>query len=496
MTSQLSQLVKLSPELRREAVGRLRCQAGVGPAPSAPGSAAPLIRRAVRDREPPSASYFQEQLLFLHLLHPESAAYNIPLRARISGPLDVGKFGATIDRVTTRHEALRTHLELVDGRTVQSITPAGGTEVAVTDLSSLPEPERAEALEQAVAAAVHEPFAVRRGPLVRVHLVRLSEAEHELIWVAHHAVADGQSLHALVREIAATYRAVSTGSGPIPPLPVQYADLAVHQREQLTDDRMQAMIEHWRPLLAGAPDFDPPTDLPRPAVQDFAGAMLAFEVPDPVADRLHNAGRELGATLFMVLFAAYRVLLAGWTGQHDLTVGTSVAGRGSTDTDQLIGPLLNVVPTRVAVGPGATFRALVEQVRDSVSDALDYQELPLGQLVRGLAPPRDPGRNPLYQTMFDVNECGPGPQALADDLALTQVPIALEVSQMDVAVVMANELDTLTGRFEYRTALFREETISSLSEAFVRILAAVGEDPDARLDDLVRDVPTPAGVPR
>jgi hypothetical protein len=368
--------------------------------------------------------------------------------------------------------------------------------VPVTDLSSLPAAERAEALEQAVSAAVHESFAVRSGPLVRVRLVRLSDSEHELIWVAHHAVADGQSLHALVREIAATYRAVSTGAGPLPPLPLQYADLAMHQREQLTEDRLTAMIEHWRPLLAGAPAFDPPTDLPRPAVQDFTGAMHHFTVPDAVADKLHDAGRELGATLFMVLFAAYRVLLAGWTGQHDLTVGTSVAGRGSTGTDQLIGPLLNVVPTRAVVGPGETFHTLVEQVRDGVSDALDYQELPSGQLVRGLAPPRDPGRNPLYQTMFDVNECGPGPQALGDDVVLTEVPIALEVSQMDVAVVMANELDTLTGRFEYRTALFGEATISSLSEAFVRILAAVGEDPEARLDDLVRAVPVPAGARR
>ncbi|TCC06317.1 condensation domain-containing protein [Kribbella soli] len=494
MTSSLSQLVKLSPDQRREAVGRLRCQAGVGPAPSAP--AAPLIRRTARDAEPPVASHFQEQLLFLHVLHPRSAAYNIPFRARISGSLDIATFSETIARITARHEALRTHLELFDGRTVQRIAPAGRPVVPVTDLSMLAAGERAEALRLAVAAAVHEPFAVRQGPLVRVQLVRLSDSEHELIWVAHHAVADGQSLHALVREIAATYRAVSAAGGPLPPLPVQYADLAAHQRERLTDDRLAAMIEHRRPLLEGAPDFDPPTDLPRPAVQDFAGAMLEFEVPDAVAERLHEAGRKFGATLFMTLFAAYRVLLASWTGQYDLTIGTSVAGRGSPDTDQLIGPLLNVVPTRIAVGSDKTFRSLVEQVRDGISEAMDYQELPLGQLVRGLAPPRDPGRNPLYQTMFDVNECGPGPQALADDLTLTQLPIALEVSQMDVAVVMANELDTLTGRFEYRSALFREETIKALSDAFLRLLAAVGNNPDARVADLLGVVPAPAGVRR
>ncbi|MFL5537410.1 MAG: amino acid adenylation domain-containing protein, partial [Longimicrobiaceae bacterium] len=301
-------------------------------------------------------SFAQERLWFIDRLEPGSAAYNVPGAWRLGGALDEAALERSLGEIVRRHEALRTTFGEVDGSPVQVIAPFGGFVVPVEDLSGLGEADREAALGRRAGEEALQPFDLAAGPLFRAALLRLGEEDHVLLLSMHHVVSDGWSMGVLFRELSALYAAYREGrESPLPELPVQYADYAVWQREQLEGEALDRQLAYWRERLAGAPELlELPTDRPRPPVLTYRGARVSTEFSLEVLERLRALGRQEGATLYMVLLGAFQVLLGKYAGSEDVVVGTPLAGRTRREVEELIGFFVNtlVLRTDLRVDPG------------------------------------------------------------------------------------------------------------------------------------------------
>ncbi len=292
-----------------------------GVAPEAP------ITPAARDQELP-LSFAQERLWFLHQLQPASPAYHIPMAVRLRGPLDPAALNASLNQIIARHEALRTTFAQRDGRPLQVVAPSLTLTLTLVDLVGLPASAREAERERLAHAAALAPFDLAAGPLLRALLLRLDEREHVLLLTLHHIITDGWSQGVLVRELTTLYAALTGGpAAELPALAVQYADYAVWQRAWLRDAARERLLAYWRAQLADLPTLTLPTDRPRPPLQTFSGAHEPLQLAPELSAALAALARETGATLFMTLLAAFKVLLLRYSGQSDLAVGTPIAGR-------------------------------------------------------------------------------------------------------------------------------------------------------------------------
>ncbi|HEX3129772.1 MAG TPA: amino acid adenylation domain-containing protein, partial [Thermoanaerobaculia bacterium] len=357
-------------------------------------SVGPSLRPRVSGGDPP-LSFAQERLWFLDRLEPGSAAYNLPAALRLTGSLDVAALERAFAGVVRRHAALRTTFADRGGEARQVIAPPTGWTLPVVDLRALPEAER-EAERLAIEEAL-TPFDLTAGPLLRTRLLRLSGDEWLLLVSQHHIVSDGWSLGVLVREVAALY-----SGAPLPDLPIQYADYAVWQREWLCGEVLDAQIHYWTAELAGAPEvLELPSDRPRPAVRSDLGGIETFGLS---GEPLRKLARSQGATLFMVLLAAFQAWLHRYSGQPDILVGTPVANRGRTEIEGLIGFFVNSLVMRGRIEPpGASrlsFLDLLAHVRSTALAAYAHQDVPFERLVEELGVERSLSHTPLFQVML------------------------------------------------------------------------------------------------
>ncbi|HEX7957441.1 MAG TPA: condensation domain-containing protein, partial [Pyrinomonadaceae bacterium] len=299
---------------------------------------APPLQAGAR-REPLPLSFAQQRLWFLDQLEPESPFYNIPLAVRLNGQLNQEVLARTLTEILRRHEVLRSRFATVEGRPTLLLDEAEAVTVPTVDLSGLDASARRQEAERLAAAEAQRPFDLSAGPLWRVHLLKLGEEEHVLLFSLHHIVTDGWSMGVLVREVSALYDAFSRGeTSPLPELPIQYADYAVWQQAWLSGEVLGRQLEYWRGRLAGAPAvLELPTDRPRPAVQSFRGAYVEVEVGQEVSAGLVALGRHEGVTLYMTLLAAFQVLLSKYSGSEDVVVGSPIAGRTRKEVGDLIG---------------------------------------------------------------------------------------------------------------------------------------------------------------
>ncbi|HEX6038245.1 MAG TPA: condensation domain-containing protein, partial [Longimicrobium sp.] len=459
-----SRLAGLSPEKRRLLELRLQTQRtqAAGPAlvPRPRGAPLPL-------------SFAQQRLWVLDRLDPGSAAYNMPGPLRLRGPLDARALERALDALRERHESLRTTFgETAEGEPVQVIRPFAPAALETDDLSALD----AEAREAEVARRVHADantgFDLVAGPLFRAHLLRLAEDDHVLLLCLHHSISDGWSIGILSRELGALYDAFTAGHPhPLPPLPVQYADFAVWQRAHLAGEVLTRHLDFWRSRLSGAPPaLELPTDRPRPAVESHRGMLLRTHVPAALAERVRALAQAENATVFAVLLAALRIVLARWSGQDDVVIGTPVAGRTRSEVEGLIGFFVNTLPLRGAVNPAEPFRALLARERVATLAAFDHQELPFERIVEELRIHRDLSRNPVFQVSLMLQN------ARVEAVGLTGVRIApLEVSydtaRFDLGFDVYDEPDGgLRIETEYATDLFDRATAERLTGHLVRLL--------------------------
>ncbi|PPK63150.1 non-ribosomal peptide synthetase [Actinokineospora auranticolor] len=482
MSDALSRLARLSPEQRARVMATLRSTA----APSVPAER-PLVALP-RDGAPLPAAPVQEQFWFLHQIAPTQPTYTIPFSFTLTGELDVDVLVAVLAEVERRHEVLRASLVEHEGRIVHRIAePAEMPQLALVDLSGLPTAERERRAEELIRQTVRTVFDPARGPLLRSVLIRFSATEHLLLWVAHHAIADGISLGVLANEIVGLYRQLTDPRAPELPEPaVQYADYATWQREWLSGRRREKLVGYWTELLSGVPALDLATDFPRPPRQTFDGATKWFRVPARLTGQLRALAEREGCTLFMLLLATYQVLLARHAGQDDFAVGVPVAGRGKPEVDALIGPFLNTVALRADLADDPAFTDLLARVRDAVLDGFGHQELPFGAVVEALKQRRDSSRNPVYQVMFGFGNTPISEERIPLGPGVSMIPrgITNGTARVELELVMEEDGDELTGRLEYNTALFGPTTADRLAERFVALLRGIAAAPATRVGAL------------
>ncbi|HYO62149.1 MAG TPA: amino acid adenylation domain-containing protein, partial [Pyrinomonadaceae bacterium] len=363
------------------------------------------------------------------------------------------------------------------GEPVQVINEARPVSLPAIDLSHMEEAEReAEAVRLAREEAAL-PFDLAAGPLMRVGLLRLSQEEHICLLTMHHVVSDGWSVAVLMNEVAALYEAYAAGQeSPLPELPVQYADYAVWQREHLRGEVLDNQLTYWKQQLAGAPAaLELPTDRPRPAVQTHRGAREHFRLDAELTGDLKALSRREGATLFMTLLAGWQALLARYSNQEDVSVGTPVAGRQRGETEPLVGFFINTLVMRTRVRGGAGFRELLREVRETCLGAYAHQDAPFERLVEELVEERDLSRTPLFQVWF-VLQNTPAPSYELPGLTLNVTEADNATAKFDLLLAMSEEDGQLTGTLEYNSDLFDASTAARLVEHFERLLSAAAAD--------------------
>jgi aspartate racemase len=438
-------------------------------------------------------SLAQQRIWFYSKFAPDNPFYNIPLRFRLKGLLDLAILEKSLNEIVARHEVLRTAIASVDGHPRQVVSANAKLTLVIKDLSKVDQAENE--LQRLATVEAQEPFDLAQGPLFRCTLVRLGEAEHELLLTMHHVIADGWAVGVFVRELTELYSAQVKGTEPrLSDLPVQYADYAVWQREWADGEECKGQLEYWKRQLDGLTSLQLLTDHPRPVERSFAGGGQSLALSPELSEALRAFSEEQGVTLFMTLLAAFQTLLYRYTEQQDIAIGSPIANRNREEIEGLIGFFANSVVLRAQVTGELTFIELLQQVREVTLGAYAHQDLPFDKLVAELQPERATNRNPLFQVVFALQN------APVDELDLAGVKLSspssagrsdifdslalLAATRFDLELHLWDQPDGICGGFLYSTELFDQATVRRLSEHFRNILAAVVSDPSQRLSDV------------
>ncbi len=460
------------------------------------GAPPPLV---ARPGEAPVLGFAQQRLWVLDRLQPGSAAYNIPYAVRLTGALDVQALERGLETIVQRHEVLRTTFGEHEGQPVARVVERARVELGRVELSGLSaEAREAEVLRRAREEA-RRPFVLSEGPLLRTLLLRLGETEHVLLLTMHHIVTDGWSTGIFVRELAALYGAFSRGApSPLAELPLRYADYARWQREWLRGEALETQLSYWRRRLAGSPPvLNLPLDRPRPEVPEFQPGAHRLSLSRERVEPLRVLAQREGSSLFMVLLAGFQALLARWSGQEDVAVGTPVAGRTRAEVEGLIGLFVNTLVLRTDVSGAPTFRELVARVREGALGAYAHQEVPFEKLVEELNPVRDLRYSPLFQVMF-VLQNAPRTRLELPGLTLAGLDVLQGSSKFDLTLSLEETETGLEGVLSYNARLFDAETVARMATELEALFGAVVARPDQPLPSLLegglRAMPPPLPV--
>uniref|UniRef100_UPI001CCA031F non-ribosomal peptide synthetase n=1 Tax=Streptomyces sp. LS1784 TaxID=2851533 RepID=UPI001CCA031F len=432
---------------------------------SASGGERPALTRSGATGAP--LSKFQRGLWFLDQWNPDAPTYVVPWVFRFSGPVDPELLRRALAGVVARHESLRTTFELAEDGPRQVVHPAVELPFTLTETTA----DRVDAL---VAEAALEPFDLERGPLVRARVFRAGGAT-TLLLLLHHIVWDEGSLPVLEAELQELYTASAEGRpAELPELAVQYGDYAAWQYQ---DDTAERQLDYWREQLRDAPTapaLEP--DRPRPEEQGFRGAFHRFTMPGPVAEAVRALARSEDATPFMVLLAGLALTLHRRSGQRDLVLGSPVNVRGRSELDGLIGYFVNLLPLRLKLEEGASFRELVRHVREVSIGGYRHQEVPFDDIANAVLDERPEDRNPLCQVLLELHPLDPRPFTVGGH-AVTRALHSNPVSRFDLSVSVDDLGTGFTGRFEYDSDLFAAATMAGLCEEWLGTLAAAVEVP-------------------
>jgi amino acid adenylation domain-containing protein len=428
------------------------------------------------------ASYAQSILWFQDRVAPGQSTYHVTLCFRCRGPLDVAGLGAALTTVVARHEALRTTLPERDGGPVQQIAAPAPVELAVHDVPG-DDPDarhtRGVALAREFALA---PFDLAAGPLWRAAVYRTGEQDHLFVFSVHHAVFDGMSVGVFAGELSRLYEAGRAGvPADLSELPIQYADYSMWQRDWLAGDRRERLVSYWREQLADVPLLEVPADRPRPAKLSYAGDIAQQPIPQSTVDAVHTIAREMGVTPYVVYLSTLFLLLQRHTGQDDLVVGASTAGRSRPELEALIGCFVNVLAIRANLPGEPTFRDAVRHVDGVVREAFAHGDLPFGQVVEALGGPSDPARAPIAQVVFNV--LGDLPMPSFGGVEVEPELLAQRTAKFDITLEVADAGPGAPAHgsrigAEYSTDLYDAETIEALLDQYARLLGRVTAEPD------------------
>ena len=393
MTDLNQKIAGLSPEKRALLEARLLKKS----APQKPiGTTAPSVSAELE------LSFAQKSLWFLDRLEPNSSFYTIPQAMRIRGALNVEALRKSFETVVNRHEALRTQIVSDNGLPKSRLVENVNFEMTMMDLGGFPEEKRLVESGRLIDTEARRPFDLENDLMLRVSLVRLAENDHILLLSIHHIASDLWSFSVLFRELTALYQNFCDGgASPFSSMTFQYSNFARSQREFLQGEKFQKQLAHWKEKLAGdLPELDLPADRPRPQVQNFRGARKYIHVPAELSAQLKNLSQQENATPYIALLTAFQILLHRYSGQSEIIVGSPLGGRSQIESEQLIGYFVNPLVLRCDLSGEPTFREMLQRSREVVFTAFANQDVPFERLVDELRVPRNPGRNPVFQIMF------------------------------------------------------------------------------------------------
>ncbi|MBV9624350.1 MAG: amino acid adenylation domain-containing protein, partial [Acidobacteria bacterium] len=474
--SEDSKTANLSPA-KRALLERLRKRAPLAPAP--------LIRpRASRHRAP--LSFAQQRMWLIQQLDPESYLYNEPRALRIHGQLGAGVLERALNSVIARHEVLRTTFrEDRNGELWQEISPELEIPLPATDLSSHPEPEREEELKRRMLEFGRQPFDLTRLPLLRAHLYQLGAHDHVLAMSFHHIISDGWTGGIFFRELGEFYQAELSGARPqLRELPVQYADYALWQREWMQGPVLENELKFWQKHLEGAPpSIDLPSDRARPEALDYAGEFASIPLSRALSDRLKELGRDEATTLFPVFLAGLNLLVARWSGQQDLVVGTISANRDHMEIENLIGCCTNFLPLRSQVVPEQTALDLLRRTKKVVLEGFEHQNCPFEKITEAVRPQRALNVNPLYNISLQVQNY-PEMAFRTAELEARLIRFDLGVAFLDLRFLAEERDGVLWLDCEYNRHLFDAKTIEALLRGYVSVLEQIALRPQMRVREI------------
>ena len=445
--------------------------------------AQPVLPRAERHFAP--LAFNQESLWFLEQLNPQTSIYNLSDARRLTGTLEVAALQQSLDAMVERHEALRTAFGDCEGEPHQIISAPQPIKLNWHDLSHHAETERENLAQRLLREETERPFDLSHGQLIRITLIKLKPQQHILLVMMHHIISDGWSLGIFWQELAQHYESFcQLINFSLPELPIQFADYAVWQRQNLLGEAFNQHLEYWQQQLADAPALlELPTDRPRPAVQTFRGAQQTVSLPRELHNELLALSRCEGVTPFILLLTAFKALLVHYTGQDDIVVGSPLAGRTQTETENLIGFFVNPLVLRTNLSGNPTFREMLRRVRDTALGAFAHQDVPFEKLVAELRPERSLSYNPIFQTAFALhNQTTPALQMAG--LSLSPIKLGAVTAKFDLYVSLRETPDEWSVTIEYNTDLFDHATIERMLGHYQNLLTGVISDQTLHLSEL------------
>ncbi|MEH2430772.1 MAG: amino acid adenylation domain-containing protein [Nostoc sp.] len=444
-------------------------------------------------------SFAQQRLWFLDQLAPGNPFYNVSTALHLTGSLNFTALKQTFNEIVRRHETLRTRFVMVEQQPVQAIAPSLTIPLPLIDLRNFDSPERDTRVQQIVTQEAQYPFNLTTGPLLRVKLLQLDEAEYLLLLNLHHIVADGWSIGVLIKELGVLYKALAEDkrclttsysvSTLLPELPIQYADFAQWQREWLQGvaangtSPLQSQLVYWQKQLNGISVLNLPTDRLRPAVPSYRGAKQFLELPHSLTQALEALSSQEGVTLFMTMLAAFQTLLYRYTQQEDIAVGSPIANRNLSELEGLIGFFVNSLVLRTDFSGKVTFRELLNRVREVTLEAYSHQDLPFEKLVEELHPERDLSYHPFFQVVFSLQNT-PIETLELSGLTLSLFEFDSKTAKLDLEFHLWQDLESLKGQMVYSTDLFDDKTITRMLGHFQTLLESIVANPGQRISDL------------
>ncbi|WP_263357601.1 non-ribosomal peptide synthetase [Acidicapsa ligni] len=425
-------------------------------------------------------TYEQEAIWLMERFHPGTVAYSIPEAFFFEFAVDLELLSRSMDYLLQRHEILRCSISEKDGVAYQHVAESFHIPIDFTDLSTIDEALRDAELHALVRQMSRIPFNLSKPPLVRAHLFRLAPARHVAFVNVHHILADRESMDILQHEIEIIYTALAQGRAvDLPPLPIQYMDYAVWEREHSVVLHEQQST-YWKKKLADAPTYlELPFSKPRPSIQTFAGDIEPFFISEQTTAGLRVLALSENASLYMLLLSAFSVLLTRYTGKQDFCIGSPISGRHRTETEPLIGLFVNTVVMRCQPSSANTFRELLKQVRSTALEAYSHSETPFQRLVAELHPERNPGISPLFQIMFALDSLRGETRGVS-----SQIDTEPGVSKFDLTLQLSEAGGAVGGHFEYRTDLFDRAGIHRFANSFSVLLDSIVHEPDRAISEL------------
>jgi hypothetical protein len=461
------------------------------PSVASSGSASPGSLGEPLYRFPTSLA--QQSFWYLDRLEPGNPCWNIAVRFRIVGALDLSLLQRSIDEVVRRHDILRTSFTLIEGGLSQIVHSEAAIPLPLDDLSGLPSAARDAEEERRTVAEASMPFDLKTGPLLRVRLLKLATQEHMLLLTIHHIVSDGWSIGLFSDEIAAHYETLPSGNpSASPDLPLQYADYTIWKNEQNESAAGADLRTYWQTKLANLPVCEIPPDYPRPPGKTQRAYILSLVLPVSLTDSLTALARDHGCTLYTLSVAALKMLIAHYAGQQDVYVGTLLAGRDRVELEPLIGAFINTIILRTDLSGDPTFLDLLALVQRTVEEGMAHQDLHFQQVVEALRLKRDPNRPTVYSINFIYQRDFVKPLKFAG-LSMTPVPSKSPGAIYDLNFFMVQRADGWRLSCEYNCDMYEATAVNRMIGQLRHLLEQIVANPNRKLSEF--QFPDDAGAP-